>query len=214
MTQGGYGADRVTKSSPTREGRQWEELAGDSLDRFTEIPKRYSHLYTVTFLNLVRTRCPWPEAEFLDEMDFFEVSPGERAELVGECGLEPLMVVAERVGLENVVAWCQERHGARDVETLEDLHALQCISSSGTHSPLDICGVSASPEDFQLFPLSLEQTVQIFGKQRVQLEDVPDTGMWVAEKAPEAYESWQAVFVPVYTGECMTHAYVEGASGD
>ena len=75
-------------------------------------------------------------------------------------------------------------HGARDVETLEDLHALQCISSSGTHSPLDICGVSTSPENFHLFPLSLEQTVRVFGKQRVQFEDVSGMRIWVAEKAP------------------------------
>jgi hypothetical protein len=88
------------------------------------------------------------------------------------------------------------------------------LSQSGTHSPLDIHSVADSATDFCLFPLSPADCVHAFGKERVTFEGVDNQRWIVGERHPDAYERWQAVYVPVYTGNRLTHAYVEGASGD
>ncbi len=156
---------------------------------------------------------PWIEPEVLDLVGFFDVSPEDQPEFVAQYGMQPLIDVANRVGLENTIAWCNERIEKQDF-TLDELRALQCISSSGTHSPLDICGVSTRPENHALFPLATEQVVRVFGKEQLQPEDVSGDQYYIDEKIPGAYERWQAVYVPVYSGDSVTQAYVEGASGD
>ncbi len=157
---------------------------------------------------------PIVEPEFLDEIDFFSVSDEEREEMAEQYGLEAMLTVARRVGFADFVPWCVERMKTGRVETLEELRAMQCLSSSGTHSPLDMSGISDAPEDFKLYPLADDQILKVFGTSRVRYDDVASRDMFVARSLPEAYANWQGVFVPVYTGDSITHAYVEGASGD
>ena len=157
---------------------------------------------------------PGIEPEFLDEIAFFDVSAEERAQMAADYDLTPLLSVADRVGLDNLVSWCVQRYENKDLSTLDELRALQCISSSGTHSALDITSFAATPEDSGLLPLTASQVVEVFGKERVQQDDVSAMKMYVFDAIPDAYKRWQAVFVPVYTGDELTHAYVEGCSGD
>jgi hypothetical protein len=134
--------------------------------------------------------------------------------MADQYGLRPMLAIAERVGLDNFVPWCVARMRDQRVDSFEELRAMQCLSSSGTHSPLDLYGISDSPKDFRLFPLTGEQIVKVFGKTRVDLADVSSMEMFVYRSIPAAYARWQGVFVPVYTGDRITHAYIEGASGD
>ncbi|WP_425397727.1 hypothetical protein [Aeoliella sp.] len=157
---------------------------------------------------------PIVESEFLDEIEFFDVGDVEREDIVEHYGLQPLLAQANKIGLNNIVPWCIERMHENRVKTIDELRAMQCLSSSGTHSPLDISGVSEVPADFRLFPLTRQQIARTFGVDRVTLDHVSSMDMYVARAIPDAYAPWQAVFVPVYENVSLTHAYVEGASGD
>ncbi|WP_254512726.1 hypothetical protein [Anatilimnocola floriformis] len=157
---------------------------------------------------------PHTDISFLEEMDFFEVPDEEREELVEDYGLQPIMSLAERVGLEGVLPWIAEREEDQTVATLDDLRVLQCLSWDGTHSALDICDVADHAKSAHLFPLVEADRIAVFGKERVQFENVVNRRFLIGERRPGAYERLQPVYVPVYTGERLTHAYIEGISGD
>lgn len=161
-----------------------------------------------------RYQIPFVEPDFLDEIEFFDLSDEEREEIAEHYGLQPLLAQANKIGLNNIIPWCIERMHENRVKTIDELRAMQCLSSSGTHSPMDISGVSEVPADFRLFPLTRQQIARTFGVDRVTLDHVGSMDMYVARAIPDAYAPWQAVFVPVYEDVSLTHAYVEGASGD
>jgi hypothetical protein len=162
-----------------------------------------------------RFELPCGEPEFLDEIEFFTVDDEERNELADQYGLHPLLLVAERIGFDNFLPWYAERVQTGEVSTLEELRAMQCISSAGTHSPLDIFKVTEAPEDFGLCPMTSHQIVEVFGNPNVDRAAVAEMEtMYVACKLPGAYRRWQAVFCPLHTDGMVTHAYIEGASGD
>lgn len=162
-----------------------------------------------------RFELPYGEPEFLGEIEFFTVDDDERNDMADEYGLRPLLLVAERIGFENFSPWYLERIQSGEVSTLEELRAMQCVSSDGTHSPLDIFNVTDGPEDFSLCPMTSDQIVEVFGTRKVDRGEVAEMEkMYVACKIPGAYARWQAVYCPLYTDDCVTHAYVEGASGD
>jgi hypothetical protein len=187
----------------------WNCVVGYDGNPNSLLPSLETHVFASR-----RFQIPIVEPEFLEEIDFFSVAEAEREEMADQYGLRPVLTVANRVGFANFIQWCVERMQSETVETLDELRALQCISSSGTHSPLDMYGVSNSPEDFKLCALTAEQTIKVFGNRHVQRTDVASMEMFIARAIPNAYVRWQGVYVPVYDGDTITHAYVEGASGD
>jgi hypothetical protein len=97
---------------------------------------------------------------------------------------------------------------------MEELEALRCLSTSGTHSILDISGVSPSRADGAIYPLSDESIVSLFGT------DQPTRGMierWAKRDDParyDLYKRWQGFYFTVYKDGQPDEIYIEGASGD
>ncbi len=90
---------------------------------------------------------PGVELDFLDEVGFFEADEEARQAMMAEYTLEPLRWAIERFGLDALRGWLESQQwspGLRNPRprSMEELEALRCLSTSGTHSILDISAVS------------------------------------------------------------------------
>src|SRR5262245_21297183 len=106
---------------------------------------------------------PMPELDFLEAVGLFQADEEERAEILLQCGLDALRQPLERLGPEGLPGWVESLYAAPVLENMEDLAVLQCLSSGGTHSILDIERVSPTPAAGAIFPPSEELLHRYFG---------------------------------------------------
>lgn len=162
---------------------------------------------------------PGVELDFLDEVGFFEADEEAREAMMAEFTLEPLRWAIERFGMDGLRGWLESQQWSPNLQgprprTMEELEALRCLSTGGTHSILDISGVSLSRANGAIYPLSGESLVSLFGT------DQPTRGMierWAKRDDParyDLYKRWQGFYVTVYMDGQPDQIYIEGASGD
>jgi hypothetical protein len=162
---------------------------------------------------------PGVELDFLDEVGFFEADEEAREAMMAEYTLEPLRWAIERFGMDSLRGWLESQQWSPDLRgprprTMEELEALRCLSTSGTHSILDISQVSPTRADGAIYPLSGELLVPIFGTDRPTRSVVAE---WQERDDParyDLYERWQGFYVTVYKDSEPDEIYIEGASGD
>lgn len=156
---------------------------------------------------------PVPEPEFLEEIGLFEADEGARDELLHAYGLNALRPPIEQVGLEGLRDWLQALYDAPQLQDPGQLAALQCLSSGGTHSILDIEGVSETPAAGSLFPLPQELLRRYFGTAeptRASVEELHRRNIQMAD----AYDRGQGIYFPLHREGRPEEIYIEGASGD
>jgi hypothetical protein len=162
---------------------------------------------------------PGVELEFLDEVGFFEADEDEREPMMAEFGLEPLRWVIDQVGIEGLRAWLESRQWSPDLRgprprPMEELEALQCLSMGGTHSILDIDGISPTRADGAIYPLPDDVLVSLFGTAR-PTRDIIEA--WQGRDDPDRYGHYdrgQGFYVITYADGEPDEIYIEGASGD
>jgi hypothetical protein len=156
---------------------------------------------------------PAPDVNFLEELGFFDVDDETREALIGECGLEPLRAPLARVGLDGLRDYIRFLYDAPKLRDLDELMALQCISTEGTHSILDIVGVGQTPADGSIFPLPVDFLQRYFGTAeptRAAVEESRARDVVL----DEAYERGQGIYFTLYQDGRPEAIYIEGASGD
>ncbi|HEX8325445.1 MAG TPA: hypothetical protein VF595_16195 [Tepidisphaeraceae bacterium] len=84
------------------------------------------------------------------------------------------------------------------------------FGEAGTHSIIDISGISAKPAPFHASPLPIEDIVRIFGNSKPTRPSIESTLL----PLNSTVASWHAWYMPVWTGSKKSHYYFEGASGD
>ncbi len=154
---------------------------------------------------------PALELEFLEEMEFFTVTAEEREELLSEYGLSPLRRLIAEVGLDGLRSRLETLAAAPELTNRADLEALQCLSSSGTHSILDMRGISPLREFGTVSPLPAERLRELYGTETPTRAQVTDSRRLI----PEADERFYGVVFPVHDSSgTPTHLYFVGTSGD
>jgi hypothetical protein len=93
--------------------------------------------------------------------------------------------------------------------SIEDV--LRNNAESGTHSILDIYGVSDESSFGAATPLSDEEMLRVFGTTQPTAEDVEST---LASGLGENLERWQAVYFVAYKDGRPHEIHFEGCSGD
>lgn len=154
---------------------------------------------------------PALELEFLEEMEFFTVTAEEREELLSKYGLSPLRRLIAEVGLNGLRSRLETLAAAPELTNRADLEALQCLSSSGTHSILDMRGISTLREFGTVSPLTAARLRELYGTETPTHAQVTDS----RHAIPEADERFYGVVFPVYDSSgTPTHLYFVGTSGD
>jgi hypothetical protein len=119
-----------------------------------------------------------------------------------------IMLVAKCFyAITSFVGWMAR--GFRSPRSIEE--AIEIAAESGTHSILDIQGISQSPGFAVAWPLSPKFRKQFYGSEEPTVEDLDRVG-WVA--AAEDLDRWQAVYFPVYADGVPTKLVFVGCSGD
>lgn len=162
---------------------------------------------------------PGIELEFLDEIGFFEADESDRGAMMAEFNLEPLRWAVDRFGMDGLRDWLESLQDRWDLprgkpRSMEELEALRCLSEGGTHSILDIGGISPVPANGAIHPLPGEVLVSLFGTDRPTRSDVE---AWRARddgSGEDFYERWQGIYFAVYKDGGPDEIYIEGASGD
>jgi len=96
-------------------------------------------------------------------------------------------------------------------KTIEE--ALEVQAESGTHSILDIIGVSSEPAFGHIRPLPPEKLVEFFGSQtpsHTEIEEAHDFGSledFVSER-------WEGIYIIAYHDGSPTEIFFAGCSGD
>jgi hypothetical protein len=162
---------------------------------------------------------PGVELDFLDEIGFSEADEPAREAMMAEYGLEPLGWAIDRFGIEGLRGWLESQRWspgrrAPTGRSMEELEALRCVSTSGTHSILDIEGISPARADGAIYPLPGEVLVSLLGTDRPTRSSVE---RWRGRDDParnDLYERWQGFYVILYQDGEPDEIYIEGASGD
>jgi hypothetical protein len=93
-------------------------------------------------------------------------------------------------------------------ETIDEL--LEMVAEDGTHSILDIQGISTRRDFGTASPMPTEAIMQFFGTARPSHEQVENR--WL--NAAEGLERWQAYFLTVYRDDKPDEYAFIGCSGD
>jgi hypothetical protein len=162
---------------------------------------------------------PGVELDFPDEVGFFEADEESREAMMAEYTLEPLRWAIERFGMGGLRGWLESQQWSPGLRkprprSMEELEALRCVSTSGTHSILDISAVSPARANGSIYPLPKEVLVSLFGTDR------PTRGLierWAKRDDPARYDLYkrgQGFYLTVYREGQPEEIYIEGASGD
>jgi len=162
---------------------------------------------------------PGVELDFLDEVGFFEADQEARGAMMAEYTLEPLRWAIERFGMDGLRGWLESQQWSPGLRkprprSMEELEALRCLSTSGTHSILDIGGVSPSRADGAIYPLTGGLLVSFFGVDQPTRSMVEGWQEWDDPARYDLYERSQGFYVTVYKDSHPGEIYIEGASGD
>jgi hypothetical protein len=96
----------------------------------------------------------------------------------------------------------------KEPATIEEL--LMWNGEDGTHSMIDITGISSTPDFGKAAPLSSQQLVDLFGTEK------PARNL-VEQKVTEIMqlrERWQATYIIVHKDELPDQIFFTGYSGD
>lgn len=162
---------------------------------------------------------PAVDLDFLDESGFFEADEESREQMMAEFTLEPLRWAIERFGIDGLRGWLEAHQRSPDLRgpgarSMAELEAVRCVSTDGTHSILDIGGVSPDRADGAIYPLPEGVLVSLFGTSRPTRSMVE---VWRGRDDPARYglyERWQGFYVTIYKDGQPDEVYIEGASGD
>lgn len=109
---------------------------------------------------------------------------------------------------QQLVEWLHKMKSMKEPTTIEELFLWN--GEDGTHSILDIKGVSDVPDYGAISPLSLEELVSLFGTQqptRAMIEQKTDEIMGLRK-------SWQGTYVIVFKDGFPNEIFITGFSGD
>jgi hypothetical protein len=118
---------------------------------------------------------------------------------------------AERIKGEIMGAGSAPRKPKRKPKTIEKLLEIQ--AESGTHSILDVVGISPQPKLGAISPFPRSKLVGFFGSEtpsHAQIEGVHDSGSleeFVSER-------WQGIYVVAYLDGSPSEIFFAGCSGD
>ena len=147
----------------------------------------------------------------LDGAGFFSADDQERQEIIAQYSVEALNVLVERVGLNNLRAELRSLTDAATLSSLDDLRALQCLSTEGTDSILDIGPIDSEQGFGSIVPVPPEQLVKLFGTDkpsRRMIKDAEYTGK--LDPGPRL----QGVYIVGYKDGRPTTIHFIGSSGD
>jgi hypothetical protein len=162
---------------------------------------------------------PGVDLDFLDEIGFFEAGEEARDSMMAEFTLGPLRWAIDRFGMDGLRAWLESQHWSPDLRrarprSMEELEALQCVSTAGTHSVLDISRISPEPAYGAISPLAEDALVRFFGTDRPTRSIVE---AWYARRdltGESPFERDQGIYFTVYKDGQPDEIDIEGASGD
>ena len=109
---------------------------------------------------------------------------------------------------QELIEWLRTMKGMKEPTTLEELFLWN--GEDGTHSILDIKGVSDVPDFGSISPLSPEELMSLFGTHG-------PTKSMVEQKTDEIMnlrERWQGTYVVVYKDGLPNEIFITGFSGD
>jgi len=109
---------------------------------------------------------------------------------------------------EQLTDWLGTMKVMKEPATIEEL--LMWNGEDGTHSMIDITGISSTPDFGKAAPLSSQQLVDLFGTEK------PARNL-VEQKVTEIMqlrERWQATYIIVYKDELPDQIFFTGYSGD
>src|SRR4051794_36302390 len=100
---------------------------------------------------------PGVELDFLEEVGFFEADEESREQMMAEFTLEPLRWAIGRFGMDRLREWLEAQQWSPGLRgprprSMEELEALRCVSMDGTHSILDIGGISPDRANGAIYP--------------------------------------------------------------
>ena len=98
----------------------------------------------------------------------------------------------------------------RKPKTIEEVVDFQ--AESGTHSILDIVGISSKPEFGHITPFPREMLIEVFGSEtpnRAQIEEVHSFG-----SLDDAADRWEGIYIIAYSGGSPSEIFFSGNSGD
>ncbi len=98
------------------------------------------------------------------------------------------------------------------LDSIETL--VEACGESGTHSILDINGLSENPEFGKVSRLSDSLLREYFGTNRPTKEDVEETKSLLFQKLPSIVGTWGGLYLTVYRGESASEVFIIGMSGD
>lgn len=152
---------------------------------------------------------PVIEPEFLHEIEFFSVDEETRAELIAEFNLEPLTGPIGEVGIDGLVDWLESKYASGEFARLDELLALQCVSSSGTHSMLDIYEIAPARKGDAIYPLADSELLRLYGTTQPAkpLE-------FIVESDDTLYSRGEGIYFTFFEDGKPIGIYIEGASGD
>jgi len=155
---------------------------------------------------------PVPDFGILDEMGFFQEDDGEaKITMLREYGMACVIPIYEASGTSGLVS-ALEAIAVDPIKSLEDLDLLQNFSCDGTHSILDIYGISPTRVFGMLSPIPAEQLISIFGTDR------PTAGhlaSGVLYDDHSLYSRGEGVYCTVYGADGLPESIIiAGASGD
>lgn len=123
--------------------------------------------------------------------------------------MEQLLAAMPPKDRTRMIADVKAKIAAPDPTTIDELREMN--EDSGTHSILDMEGVSAKAKAFRVAPLSSAQLKMLFGT------EMPDRGRAEAgvREIWELREGWSGAYVLIYDGKGVpTEILFAGCSGD
>lgn len=109
---------------------------------------------------------PYAEIDFLDDMNFFDVSSDEREEMILTYGFSVLREPIDRVGIAGLRQWLVDLNSAPRIATRDDLRLLNCFCTDGTRSILDMQRISPEPEFGCISPMPATEILRTYGTER------------------------------------------------